>query len=178
MRKFPVWGLAVAAAILIGSSSAPEAAETDERFESCTLAPFEWNLVGSFLTREGRWVRVDYLAIATASHSGPDCPLNGESVVIRDRAYVLFLPYCGPDGTTPLRGSDPLDYGTAPRMEFRGPITGTVTCGEGGLRRLDMEIQAKTDKGSRLTLNQTAEVDLAGKGLTSLNVIAGELVLR
>ena len=175
MRKLPVWVLAVAAASLTGSVSAPAAAE---RFESCTIAPFEWDIVGSHVTREGTLVRVDYVAIATVTHSGATCPMDGESVVIRDRAFLLFEPVCGLDRTTPLHGTDPLNYGSGARMEFRGPITGVVTCGEGGIRSLDMNLDAKTENGSRLVLHQTGEVDLTAKMLTSLAVTGGELVLR
>lgn len=175
MRNLPVWLLAVAAVILTRSSSTPAAAE---RSDSCAIAPFTWNIVGSNVTPQGRLVKVDFLAIGVASHSGPACSLAGEDIVVRDRAFVLFDPVCGTDGTTPLHGTDPLDYGSGVRMEFRGPITGVVTCGENGMRTLTMEIEAKSQQGARLLLRQTGEVDLAAKMMTRLAVTDGELALR
>ena len=175
MRNSSVWLLAVAAAILAGSSSVPAAVE---RTESCTIAPFVWNIVGSNVTAQGRLVKVDYLAIGVASHSGADCSLAGEDIVVRDRAFVLFDPVCRAGGTSPLSGTDPLDYGSGVRLEFRGPITGVVKCGEGSMRTVSMEIEAKTQQGARLLLHQVGEVDLAARMLTSLAVTDGELVLR
>src|SRR6187402_1534345 len=148
MRKLPVWVFGLAAIVLIGSPAKPEAASFEDPTALCSVSPFEWNIVGSNVTREGKLVRVDYLAIGTAPHSGADCPLAGEEIVVRDRGYVLFEPVCGPDGTTPLRGMDPLDYGSGVRMTFRGPIGGVVTCGEGGLRNLDMELVASSAQGA------------------------------
>jgi len=144
----------------------------------CTIAPFEWNIVGSNVTREGKLVRVDYLAIGTAPHSGVDCPLADEGIVVRDRGYVLFEPVCGQDGTTPLQGRDPLEYGSGIRMSFRGPIGGVVTCGEGGLRTLDLELAASSAQGARLFLREVGAVDLTAKTLTSLAVTGGELMVR
>jgi hypothetical protein len=177
MRKLLVWVFGLAAVFLSGSAARPRAASA-EAMALCTIAPFEWNIVGSNVTREGRLVRVDYLAIGTAPHSGADCPLAGEGIVVRDRAFVLFEPVCGQDGTTPLRGRDPLEYGSGLRMEFRGPISGVVTCGEGGLRTLDMDLMASSPQGARLYLRQIGEVDLAAKALTSLAVTGGELMVR
>jgi len=174
-----VWVFALAVVILIAAPARPLAASAEEEpMALCTIAPFEWNIVGSNVTREGRLVRVDYLAIGTAPHSGGDCPLAGEGIVVRDRAYVLFEPVCGEDGTTPLRGMDPLDYGSGLRMEFRGPISGVVTCGQGTMRSLDMEIVASSQQGARLFLRQVGEVDLAAKALMNLAVTGGELMVR
>ena len=170
--------LTIAAASPLAAERAPEASTAAPDFTLCTIAPFEWNIVGSNVTREGRLVRVDYLAIGTAPHSGNDCPLAGESIVVRDRGYVLFEPTCGPDGTTPLNGRDPLDYGSGLRMAFRGPITGVVTCGEGGLRNLDMELVASSVQGARLFLRQVAEVDLNTKTMTTFAATGGELMVR
>ncbi len=175
MRKFSVWFLGLATVMLTGSSSMPAAAALGD---SCTIAPFTWNIVGSNVIPQGRLLKLDYVAIGVASHSGPDCSLAGEDVVLRDRAFVLFAPVCGPDGTTPLRGTDPLDYGNGVRMEFRGPLTGVVKCGEGGMRTLAMELEAKSQQGARLLLHQVGEVDLAAKMLTRLAVTDGELALR
>ena len=162
---------------LLASGPSPATPVDPDRM-LCTIAPFEWNIVGSNVTREGKQVRVDFLAIGVAPHSGADCPLSGENIVVRDRGYVLFEPTCGPDGTTPLQGRDPLDYGSGLRMAFRGPITGVVTCGEGGLRNLDMELVASSLQGARLFLRQVGEVDLTGKTLTSLAATGGELMVR
>ena len=175
MRNLPWLFLAATSVIFIGSSSEPEGAE---QRESCAIAPFEWDIVGSNVTREGRLIRVDYMAIGTATHSGVDCPLDGEAVVVRDRSFVLFEPLCAQDGTTPLRGTDPLDYGGGMKMEFRGPITGVVTCGSGGLRSLEMDINAKSEKGARLFLRLVGEVDLTAKLLTRLAVTDGTLAVR
>ncbi|MEO6222059.1 MAG: hypothetical protein ABIP90_02335, partial [Vicinamibacterales bacterium] len=71
-----------------------------------------------------------------------------------------------------------LDYGGGIRMEFRGPITGVVTCHEGGMRTLDMDVQAKSEKGARLFLHQIGEVDLTARMLMTLAATSGELVLR
>ena len=178
MPKLAVWVFGLAAIVLMGSPATPQAAPAADPTALCTIAPFEWNIVGSNVTREGKLVRVDYLAIGTAPHSGADCPLAGEGIVVRDRAYVLFDPVCGPDGTTPLSGMDPLDYGSGVRMTFRGPIGGDVTCGEGGLRSLDMEVVASSAQGARLFLRQVGAVDLAARTLTSLAVTGGELMVR
>jgi len=185
MRKSAGWAFGVAAIVLIAASASLLAFEqppTDSRAERdqmlCTIAPFEWNIVGSTVTREGQLVRVDFVAIGTALHSGTDCPLAGEGIVVRDRAFVLFEPMCGADGTTPLSGRDPLDYGSGVRMSFRGPITGVVTCGEGGARGLDMELVGSSAQGARLYLRQVGEVDLTAKALTSLAVTGGELMVR
>jgi len=177
MRKLLVSVFGLTAVFLIGLAANPSAASV-EPTALCTIAPFEWNIVGSNVTRDGRLVRVDYLAIGTAPHSGPECPLAGEGIVARDRAFVVFDPVCGPDGTTPLTGRDPLEYGSGLRMEFRGPISGVVTCGEGGLRTLDMDLVATSPQGARLYLRQIGEVDLAAKTLTSLAATGGELMVR
>src|SRR5687768_7150630 len=177
MRKLAVLVFGLTAIILAGSVARPRAASPEEP-QLCTIGPFEWNIVGSNVTPQGRLVRVDYLAIGTAPHSGPECPLAGEGIVVRDRAYVVFDPVCGQDGTTPLRGMDPLDYGSGLRMEFRGPISGIVTCGQGGLRSLDMELMAASQQGARLFLRQIGELDLAAKALMSLVVTGGELMVR
>lgn len=177
MRKLLVWVFGLTAVFLIGSTARPQAASASP-MAFCTIEPFEWNIVGSNVTREGGLVRVDYLAIGTAPHSGADCPLAGEGIVARDRAYVLFEPVCGQDGTTPLRGRDPLEYGSGLRMEFRGPISGVVTCGQGGLRSLDMDLVASSPQGARLFLRQIGEVDLVAKALTSLAATGGELMIR
>ena len=184
MRKLAGWVFGSVAAMLIGASvqvfasgATPETPADPGRM-LCTIAPFEWSIVGSNVTRDGRQVRVDFLAIGTAPHSGADCPLSGENIVVRDRGYVLFEPTCGPDGTTPLTGRDPLDYGSGLRMSFRGPITGVVTCGEGGVRNLDMELVATSLQGARLFLRQVGEVDLTAKTLTSLAATGGELMVR
>jgi hypothetical protein len=63
-------------------------------------------------------------------------------------------------------------------MTFRGPITGVVTCGEGGQRTLDMEVVASSPQGARLYLRQVGEVDLTAKTMTSLAVTGGELMVR
>ena len=178
MRNLPVWVFGLAALVLIGSPARPQAASEEDRAAFCTIAPFEWNIVGSNVTREGRQVRVDYLAIGTAPHSGADCPLAGEGIVIRDRAFVLFEPVCLPDGPTVLHGMDPLDYGSGLRMQFRGPVSGVVSCGQSGLRSLDMEIVASSQQGARLFLRQIGEVDLTAKALLSLAVTGGELMVR
>ena len=178
MRKLLVWVFGLAAIVLIGAPAQPQAASVEERVAFCTIAPFDWNIVGSNVTREGRQVRVDYLAIGTAPHSGSDCPLAGEGIVVRDRAYVLFDQACAQDGPTPLYGTDPLDYGSGVRMQFRGPISGLVTCGQGGLRTLDMEIVASSQQGARLFLRQIGEVDLTAKVLFSLAATGGELMVR
>jgi hypothetical protein len=170
-----VFGLT--AVFLVASAARPNAAPV-EPTALCTISPFEWNIVGSNVTREGRLVKVDYLAIGTAPHSGPECPLAGEDIVVRDRGFVIFDPVCGPDGTTPLSGRDPLEYGSGLRMEFRGPISGIATCGEGGWRRLDMDLVASSPQGARLYLRQIGEVDLATKTLTSLAATGGELMVR
>lgn len=178
MRKLLVWVFGLAAIVLIGSPAKPHAASAEKPAAFCTIAPFEWNIVGSNVTREGRQVRVDYLAIGTAPHSGADCPLAGEGIVVRDRAFVLFEPVCAQEGPTPLYGTDPLDYGSGLRMQFRGPISGVVTCGQGGLRTLDMEIVASSQQGARLFLRQIGEVDLSAKVLLSLAATGGELMVR
>jgi len=178
MRKLLVWVFGLAAIVLIGSPAKPQAASGEKQAAFCTIAPFEWNIVGSNVTREGRQVRVDYLAIGTAPHNGADCPLAGEGIVVRDRAFVLFEPVCVQDGPTPLSGTDPLDYGSGMRMQFRGPISGVVTCGQGGLRTLDMEIVASSQQGARLFLRQIGEVDLTSKVLLSLAATGGELMVR
>ena len=177
MRKLLVWVFGITAVFLTGSVATPRAVSS-EPTALCTISPFEWNIVGSNVTRDGRLFRVDYLAIGTAPHSGPDCPLAGEGIIVRDRGYVVFEPVCGQDGTTPLRGRDPLEYGSGLRMEFRGPISGVVTCGEGGLRTLDMDLIASSPQGARLYLRQIGEVDLTAKSLTSLAVTGGELMVR
>jgi len=177
MRKLLLWFSGATVAFVMVPAAASVAA-APEQLQVCTIAPFEWNIVGSNVTRDGRLIKVDYLAIGNAPHSGPDCPLAGESIVVRDRAYVTFEPVCGLDGTTPVQGRDPLDYGSVVRMEFRGPITGVATCGEGGLRRLDLEIEAASPQGARLFLRQVGEVDLTAKAMTSLAVTGGELIVR
>jgi hypothetical protein len=174
-----VWVFGLAALVLMSSPAKPQAASVDDRAAAfCTIAPFEWNIVGSTVTREGRQVRVDYLAIGTAPHNGADCPVAGEGIVVRDRAFVLFEPVCVQDGPTLLQGMDPLDYGSGFRMQFRGPISGAVSCGQGGLRSLDMEIVASSQQGARLFLRQIGEVDLTAKTLLSLAVTGGELMVR
>ncbi len=177
MRKLAVLVFGLTAILLAGSGARPRAAAPEEP-QLCTIGPFEWNIVGSNVTPQGRLVRVDYLAIGTAPHSGPECPLAGEGIVVRDRAYVVFDPVCGQDGTTPLRGMDPLDYGSGLRMEFRGPISGVVTCGQGGLRSLDMELVASSQQGARLFLRQVGDVDLTARMLLGLAVTGGELMVR
>ncbi|HUR21474.1 MAG TPA: hypothetical protein VMZ90_11735 [Vicinamibacterales bacterium] len=177
MRKLLVWVFGLTAVFLTVPTARPLAASV-EPTALCTIAPFDWNIVGSNVTREGRLVRVDYLAIGSAPHSGADCPLAGEEIVVRDRGFVTFEPVCGQDGTTPLRGRDPLEYGSGLRMEFRGPISGVVTCGEGSVRGLDMDLVASSPQGARLFLRQVGEVDLATKTLTSLAATGGELMVR
>jgi hypothetical protein len=178
MRKLPVWVFGLGAVILIASPARPRAASVEGPTALCTIGPFEWNIVGSNVTSQGKQVRVDYLAIGTAPHSGADCPLAGEGIVVRDRAYVLFDAVCGEDGTALLDGRDPLEYGSGLRMEFRGPISGVATCGQGGLRSLDMEVTASSQQGARLFLRQVGEVDLAAKALISLAVTGGEFMVR
>jgi hypothetical protein len=178
MRKLLVWVFGLAAVLLIGTAARPRAAAAAEPATLCTISPFEWNIVGSNVTREGKLVRIDYLAIGTAPHSGTDCPLADEGIVVRDSGYVLFDPVCGQDGTTPVSGRDPLDYGSGVRMSFRGPINGVAVCGEGGLRTLALELFASSPQGARLFLRQVGQVDLSARALTSLAVTGGELMVR